>query len=409
MDRSPTAMPERTAAGSQRPKARGLALVVDDDRTIRRLLSAMLAQEGFQTQEAADGYEALARFAEERPDIVFMDIVMPGMDGLEAIRRIKGQVGDEFIPIIVLTALNDEQQLVRCIEAGADDFLGKPFSFTRLRARILAMERIRDLQRMLASKQRLLEELIARDQEEKRLAERIWSQAIKGQNPKIPAIAVIERPASLFNGDLVLMAHLPDGGVRVLLADFTGHGLAATVAALPVADTFHAMTAKGLGDETLLAEINRKLYRLLPPDRFMAACLVTLTASGEHLTWWNGGMPTAYLRTRERLHELPSQHLPLGILPEIPNLQVQCLDCRPGDRLLLMTDGLTEAADREGRLFIDGAFGEVLARWQPGAPILPALMAAFESHCAGTEQGDDLALVEVPLDLEALNPGLNRR
>lgn len=409
MDQSPIAMPEGNAERPQGPQARGLALVVDDDRTSRRLLSAMLAREGFQTQEAGDGHEALACFAEERPDIVFMDIMMPGMDGLEAIRRIKDQVRDEFIPIIVLTALNDEQQLMRCIEAGADDFLGKPFSFTRLRARILAMERIRDLQRMLASKQRLLEELIARDQEEQRLAERVWSRAIKGQNPQIPAIAVVERPASLFNGDLVLMGYLPDGGVRVLLGDFTGHGLAATVAALPVADTFHTMTAKGLDDVALLTEINRKLYRLLPPDRFMAACLVTLNTSGEHLTWWNGGMPTAYLRTQEQLYELPSQHLPLGILPEISNIRIQYLDCRPGDRLLLMTDGLTEATDREGRLFIDGAFGEVLARWQPGTPILPVLMAAFETHCVGTEHGDDLALVEIPLDLVALNPGLNRR
>ncbi|QIK37889.1 fused response regulator/phosphatase [Caldichromatium japonicum] len=398
---------------SEGPRAssggRGLALIVDDDRAIRSLLSAMLVKEGFAVMEATNGREALHRFAQKRPDIVFMDLIMPEMDGLEATQRIKELAGTDFIPIIFLTANQDECTLMRCIEAGGDDFLGKPFSFIRLRARIMAIERIRDLQRTVTAKQRLLEELIARDQEEQRLAERIWSQAIKAQSPKIPAISVVERPASLFNGDLLLMGYLPDGGVRILLADFTGHGLAATIAALPVADIFHAMTAKGLGDTVLLAELNRKLHRLLPADRFMAACLVTLTASGEYLTWWNGGMPMAYLRTRERLHELPSQHLPLGILPEIPNLQVKHLDCRPDDRLLLMTDGLTEAADRQGRLFIDGAFGEVLACWQAGTPILPALMAAFEAHCNGIEQADDLALIEVPLDPIALNPGLNRR
>ncbi len=385
---------------------RGLALIVDDDRSIRSLLAAMLVHEGFRVCEAANGCEALGCFAQETPDIVFMDLIMPEMDGLEATHRIKQLAGSRFIPVIFLTASRDEEILMRCVEVGGDDFLSKPFSFTRLRARILAMERIRDLQRALAAKQQLLEDLIARDQEEQKLAERIWSQAIKGQNPRIPAIAVVERPASLFNGDLLLMGYLPDGGVRVLLGDFTGHGLAATVAALPVADTFHAMTAKGFDDTALLTEINRKLYRLLPPDRFMAGCLLSLSGSGECLAWWNGGMPTAYLRTQSCLHELPSIHLPLGVLPELPDLQVQHLSCAPGDRVLLMTDGLTEAMDRGGLLFIDAALGDVLARWQPGSPILPALMAAFEAHCLGTEQTDDLAVVEFPLDLAALHRGL---
>jgi two-component system, HptB-dependent secretion and biofilm response regulator len=382
--------------------ARGLALIVDDEAANRRLLGSMLVKEGFRTLEASNGREALERFEQERPDIVFMDVLMPEMDGLESTSHIKRLAGDDFVPVIFLTAVKDEQCLLSCIEAGGDDFLAKPFSPTRLRARVLAMERVRDLQRTLAAKQRLLETLLEHDHEEKQLAERVWTQAVKYHNVRVPAIGLVERPATIFNGDLVLIHYLPDGGLRVLLGDFTGHGLAATVGALPVADTFHAMTTKGFDDVALLSEINQKLYRLLPTERFMAAYLISISGRGDTLSWWNGGMPAAYLRTATGRVELASHALPLGILPELHDPAMRQVSLAASDRLLLMSDGLLEAPDQQGRMFVDADLSTLLNDWTPGTPILPALMAAFDAHCTGTEQIDDVAVMEIPLDIDAL-------
>ncbi|MGQ9659285.1 MAG: PP2C family protein-serine/threonine phosphatase [Thermochromatium sp.] len=382
---------------------RGLALIVDDEAPDRRLLGLMLVKEGFRTLEASNGREAVECFERERPDIVFMDILMPEMDGLESTRHIKRLAGDDFVPVIFLTVCDDEQSLLRCIEAGGDDFLGKPLSYTRLRARILAMERVRNLQRALTAKQRQLTALLEQDWEDKQLAERVWTQAVKHDNVHIPAIGLVERPATLFNGDLVLMRDLPDGGLRVLLGDFTGHGLAATVGALPVADAFHTMTAKGIDDVTLLTEINRKLYRLLPTERFMAAYLISISGRGDTLSWWNGGMPPAYLRTASERMELSSHTLPLGILPELQDPVMRQVPVTGGERLLLMSDGLLEALDRQGRMFSEAGLLRLLDDWPPGTPILPTLMAAFESHCAGAEPTDDVAVMEIPLDLAVLH------
>jgi Response regulators consisting of a CheY-like receiver domain and a winged-helix DNA-binding domain len=382
---------------------RGLALIVDDEASNRRLLGAMLAKEGFRTIEACNGREAVERFERERPDIIFMDLLMPEMDGLEATRQIKQRAGEDFVPVIFITALTDEQCLLRCIEAGGDDFLAKPFSLTRLKARVLAMERVRDLQRALAAKQRLLETFFDHDQEEKRLAERIWGQAIKRYNPHIPAIALVERPAALFNGDLILMGWLPDRGLRVLFGDFTGHGLAATVCALPVADAFHAMTAKGFDDLALLTEINHKLYHLLPTERFMAAYLVSISGRGDTLCWWNSGMPAAQLRTATDLIELHSHQLPLGILPKLQDPVMQCMGISADDRLLLMSDCVLKALYRQGRMFGEAGLHDLLQRWPPGTPILPELMRRFDAHCAGTAQTDDVAVVEIPLNIGLLH------
>ncbi|AFL73236.1 fused response regulator/phosphatase [Thiocystis violascens] len=392
------------------PGARGCALIVDDEPSNRRLLSLMLAQEGFRTVEASDGADALRCFADERPDIVFMDIMMPEMDGFEATRAIKAMSEMDFVPVIFLTALTEEHSLMRCIQAGGDDFLSKPFSFIVLKARILAMERVRDLQRTLAAKQRALSALLEQELEEQALAERVLSRAVMNRNVAMDRLGLVQRPASIFNGDLVLTQHLPDGGLRLLVGDFTGHGLAAAIGALPVADAFHATARKGVDDAHVLAEINHKLYRILPADRFLAACLISISGNGDELRWWNGGMPSAWLRTADGLHELSSHALPLGILPELPARgSPRRIPLSRGDRLLLMSDGLLEASDDQGQMFVNAGFDEVLSNWAFDQPLLPALLAALDAHSLATEQSDDIAVVEIPLDSDLLaTPNLDR-
>ncbi|MCG5516148.1 MULTISPECIES: SpoIIE family protein phosphatase [unclassified Ectothiorhodospira] len=399
--------PPRSSPGPENPASaipvdcRGLALVVDDEPTNRRLLARMLKKEGFETLEAESGSRAIELFEQSPPDIVFMDVMMPGMDGFEATRRIKAMAGFDFVPVIFLTALHDEKSLVQCTESGGDDFLTKPFNFSILKARITAMERVRDLQRIIAGKNRELENLLEQDRQEQKLAERVFNRAVNDRNVRTEQFGLVQRPATTFNGDLVLTQDLPDGGVRILLGDFTGHGLAAAIGALPVAETFRTMTRKGVDDEQVLDEINRKLYRVLPPERFMAACLISLPGSGREIRWWNGGMPSAWLRNREGFQELASHALPLGILPELSDRDPpRRVAVRRDDRLLMMSDGLLEARNPEGQMFIDHGFSEVLNAWSHGEAVLPGLLRALEKHCADQQPEDDIAILEAPLDPE---------
>ncbi|MBK1694515.1 serine/threonine protein phosphatase [Chromatium weissei] len=379
--------------------ARGCALIVDDEPSNRRFLSLMLANEGFRTIEAEDGEQAVAVFAAEHPDIVFMDVMMSGIDGFEATRRIKEVAGLTFVPVIFLTALTEEQSLMRCIEAGGDDFLSKPFSFMVLKARILAMERVRDLQRTIAAKQQTLSALLEQEREEQALAERLLSRAVTNRNVAMDRLERIQRPASVFNGDLVLTQHLPDGGLRLLVGDFTGHGLAAAIGALPVADAFHTMTRKGVNDARVLAEINHKLHQILPTDRFLAASLISISGDGEELRWWNGGMPSLWMRRADGLHELASHALPLGILSELPACESpRRVLLRPGDRLLLTSDGLLEAVNTQKQMFVNSGFIEILQNWAFNTPLLPTLVKALDAHSAEMEQTDDICMVEIPLD-----------
>ena len=119
-----------------------LVLVVDDMAPNVRLLEAVLSPRGFRVATASSGQEALDMLGSEHPDLVLLDVVMPGMDGYEVCRRIREDPGTAFLPVIMITASGEEQK-IRAIESGADDFINKPFDQAELLARVRSLVRVK--------------------------------------------------------------------------------------------------------------------------------------------------------------------------------------------------------------------------------------------------------------------------
>ena len=118
-------------------------LIVDDEPTVRSALSTLLGREGFEVAAAAGGPAALAECAAFRPDLILLDIVMPGMNGFEVCRRIKATPETRLTPVILITALSATEDRIRGINAGADDFLSKPIDFNELVARARSLLRLK--------------------------------------------------------------------------------------------------------------------------------------------------------------------------------------------------------------------------------------------------------------------------
>src|SRR5581483_583594 len=112
--------------------------IADDDRVNRKLLQRLLEQDGHSVRAAADGAEALTLFNDDPSDVVLLDIVMPELDGISVLERLKATPGAEHVPVIMISAVDETDSVVRCITAGADDYLPKPFNPVILRARINA-------------------------------------------------------------------------------------------------------------------------------------------------------------------------------------------------------------------------------------------------------------------------------
>jgi adenylate cyclase len=120
-------------------------LIVDDNETNRCLLTTRLGAEGYQTVEAENGERALAVAREVAPDVVLLDVMMPKIDGFEVCRRLKGDTTLGFVPIIMVTARTDSQDVVTGLNAGADEYLTKPVDHAALVARVRSMLRIKEL------------------------------------------------------------------------------------------------------------------------------------------------------------------------------------------------------------------------------------------------------------------------
>jgi len=151
--------------------AKSRILIVDDDAGVRGALRELLVFEGYQVAIAGDGPEALEKAAELVPDLILLDVMMPRMDGFEVCEKLRADPLLGGVPVIMITALDDSSSRLRGLEAGADDFVSKPFEYVELQARvrtILQLNRYR----------RLLEERMQREQAEEALAQRVTQLAL---------------------------------------------------------------------------------------------------------------------------------------------------------------------------------------------------------------------------------------
>jgi PAS domain S-box-containing protein len=398
-------------------------LVADDIASNRTIVGAFLAHLDCVPLFAGDGVEAVDIFRRESPDVVLMDLMMPRMDGFEAIRQIRAIAGDHWVPIIILSALSGEGDIVHGLDIGADDYLAKPLSFPVFSARFKALRRLLDMQRRLSgsleqvravangvidgiisadvagtilsvnratsqifgytasemvgqnlrmlmpspqreahdgymqryvdtgekrvigqireleavrkdgtvfpielgvsdlqlpnrrmfigvirdvSETRRIQRQLADDaarlqryhdesEREQELAMSIMERQIRSDWLHDKAVQYAVMPARNFSGDVVAVARAPDGALYAMLADATGHGLAAAVSVLPALGAFYRGAARNLRLEVLVTELNDMLCGLLPPGHFVASALVRLEAARPEGRIWVGGVPDVLL------------------------------------------------------------------------------------------------------------------
>jgi len=202
------------------------------------------------------------------------------------------------------------------------------------------------------------------------------------------------------NGDIIIVAHKPDGGQIYLLGDFTGHGLGAAIGGMVVFDVFKIMATKGFSMTQIISEINRKLREVMPTGRFLAAALVELSPEHNSALVWNGGLPDIYLRRSEtgEIHNFPSTHLPLGVLDtEELELRPETIKTNLNDQFFLYSDGVIEAENKEGEFFQKDKLEACLKENDPENIFSNILLRIYE-FCDGSPQRDDLSLLEIICD-----------
>jgi len=374
------------------PKKIKLALVVDDSMTQCMILSALLEEEGYRVVIANDGACGVEKYIEYQPDLVLMDINMPVMDGYEATRRIKNVSGKSLAPLIFITSMDTEQAFIESVEAGGDGILVRPFSPQVFKAKIKSIQRISDLYLQVKNLQQ-------EQQKDAELAEKMMSDVIESRNFALNKIGVIKKAATMFSGDMQLTALCPNGDLHVLLGDFTGHGLRSSIGAIPVTETFRAMTKKGFSILDIVAQINRQLYDLLPKDLFFAACFACISEHDKSAYVFNAGLPEGYVYSKTSVikYQFTSSHPPLGILPElISGAKLDVVPVDRSDRFVLITDGIIEARNELGEEFGVNLFQQAAEEGILTSDIATNVSDSLIGFCKNMPQEDDISLVDVP-------------
>jgi DNA-binding response OmpR family regulator/anti-sigma regulatory factor (Ser/Thr protein kinase) len=370
-------------------------LVVDDDTLNRFLLVHMLEQQGYMdTFEAEDGVVAIELAKRINPDLVLLDVVMPEMDGLEVATRLKKLAGDIYLPIIFITALEDEESLARCLEVGGDDFVAKPFDKVILAAKIRAHDRTRLLSQKAHEQNKQLSFYRNAVEREHKIVEHIFANALSVKKSFTRYLDYCLNPATDFNGDLFLASESPTGGMYFLIGDFTGHGLASAIGALPVSQAFQTMSKKGLSLMEMAETINQTLLMLLPDDMFFAAAIIEINNTGKQIDIWNGGMPSLLLQNSSGkiVKRFESRHMSLGILESHEfESEVERYEMHFGDRLVAFSDGLVELENEQNEMLGD----EGIEKWINSQPDInvQGLFSNATKYLGSMKRKDDVTIV----------------
>lgn len=208
-----------------------------------------------------------------------------------------------------------------------------------------------------------------------------------------PNVRVWTSPRSFIGGDILVGARTPSGAQHCLVADFTGHGLAAAIAAVPIAESFLAMTRKGFGMRRILQELNRRTRDLLPRWVFCAAGMVAVDPSGRSAEVFNAGLPGILLAGANGAYRrVPSFHPPLGVLEALTE-SPRNFSMGEGDRIYAYTDGLVEASNASNEQFGEDRVVAALTGDPSGG--LDTVRAAYSSFLGDAEGHDDTAAMEI--------------
>jgi len=357
------------------------ALIIDDAADMRLYVRALLEGWGYQAADASGAEDGFALIRSSDIQIVVCDWMMPGMSGPELCRAVRASELGAYVYFILLTARSDKADLLEAMDAGADDFLSKPFDARVLRARLRVAERILGLEGRLAEQNRelrdstrRLEQAYGQIQCDLAAAARIQQQML----PQSKGIASPFRaewlflPAAEVSGDNFHLFPLTPDRVGFFLLDVSGHGIPAALLSarlscslVPAGGQSLASDVDRTGPAAFLSELNRQLT---DPDvevenyaTIVYGVLDKRDGSAEVVL--AGHPPPLVLRRSGSFDDLAPGGLPFGMFPEVA-YESRHLGLDPGDKLILYSDGVTECRGQHGEPFGDERFRDFVKQFR---------------------------------------------
>ena len=338
-------------------ESRSRILVVDDFPTGRRLLAHKL-KENYEVTTAASGEEAIELARQQEPDLILLDVEMPGLDGFGTLERLRRGVIDKALPVIFVTARHDKESRNKGLAAGAVDFLTKPYDKEELLIKVtnhLALYEAR--KRLDHANKQMAEEL--------KMASDLQGALLPSEFPAHDRVgfAAVFMPASQASGDLYDVVTLPDGKIAFAQVDVSGHGVRSAMIGAMFKMGFQANSKTDFSPCQFLAQLNDDLVAVTPDTDFLTAFCGLIDPNSLDLAYSNAGHPRPFLykHSSQDVLELREGGMMVGAYPGLEYDEGRLQLC-PGDRILAYTDGVSEAPHRDNgvrQLYGKGRLGDV--------------------------------------------------
>lgn len=385
-----------TAAATP-PAERTMRILVADDLELNRdLLVRRVRRLGHEAGVAVNGRDVLEQLRSGDWDLVLLDITMPEMDGYDALRQIRADPRLAQLPVVMVSAIDETDSVVRCLELGADDYVPKPFNPVVLQARIassLAKKRLQD------HKSQLLQAL----SRELQVGQRIQLGFLPAELPQLDgwSLGASCTPARQVGGDFYDAYRLPGGALAMVVADVCDKGVGAALYMALFRTLLRAMAcqaaAQELPAETLVRSVaftNDYIATVHGHENMFATLFFALLEPDTgRMHYLNAGHEAPFLLAGQggAMARLEVTGPAVGLMAG-RRCTVRSLVMAPGARLLLYTDGVTEARGMSGT-FGEAALGRALGRATGSAQALVAdLQAQLAAHVGGFEPHDDVTL-----------------
>jgi sigma-B regulation protein RsbU (phosphoserine phosphatase) len=377
-------------------------LLVDDSSTMRRMLSTLLTDQGYEVKTGVDGNDGYAKAREEPvPELILTDFEMPELDGPGLCRLLKADKELATIPVLMLTTLGETKSKVEGLDAGADDYIQKPKSpgdIEELFARIRAHFRLADMSRELAERNRLLEAAHKKLHFELELARKV-QRALMPRPPRprgLLRIAVKYTPANQLGGDVYDFYRLEESRLGVLVADVSGHGVNSAMLSGMVKALAAGLSIAVLEPGEMLAGLDVALEQYFPEGYFCTGFYLIADEETGLLRYAGVGHPPAMIVGPNGPRNLESNPGLLGVgMVDGTAGSADRLD--PGESLIIYTDGLPDAMDPSDVLFGEERLKAVLQSYHGADPqtILDQVEQAVVKHTFPGSAADDINMVVI--------------
>jgi phosphoserine phosphatase RsbU/P len=367
-------------------------LIVDDVKSNVDVLVQALRTE-YKLSVALDGESALRGVEKNPPDLVLLDIVMPGIDGYEVCRRLRANAKTREIPIMFLSSLEDVQDKARGFEMGANDYLTKPFEILEVKARVRSLVKAKAYADAI-KEAREMELSIAREIQMGILPADL-SPCTNGTGLDIH---VVLEPAQQVGGDLYEVLRVGEDRVVVVIGDVSGKGIAASIFMAVAMTLVRTMARQYKSPEEIIRHVNDELASQNPRQMFVTmACLIFDLRSGR-VSCANAGhnSPVLFGPGRPPRFVFPSSGMVAGLFPG-NSVIGESMELTARDTLVLYSDGVTEAFNLQEELFSDERLLGRLSNdpGQNAAETVSSILKAVRNHAAGAPQSDDISIIAV--------------